>query len=87
VEDYIAICEHPNNFEVTIWKESGRTSSEPLCFFNAGYSSGWCSVASGVELDAEEIPCEAKGDAACRFIMFPASRRYGYMEKIAEYQK
>ena len=39
------------------------------------------------ELDAEEILCEAKGDAACRFIMFPASRRYEYMEKLDEYRK
>lgn len=86
-DDYFLFYEHPNNFEATLWKEDGRTSSEALCFFNAGYSSGWCSVASGVELDAEEILCEAKGDSACRFIMFPASRRYEYMEKIDEYRK
>ena len=86
-DNYFLFYEHPNNFEATLWKESGRTSTEAICFFNAGYSSGWCSVASGVELDAEEILCEAKGDAACRFIMFPASRRYEYMEKLDEYRK
>ena len=86
-ENYFLFYEHPNNFEATLWKGAGRTSSDPLCFFNAGYSSGWCSVAAGIELDAEEILCEAKGDGACRFIMFPANRRYEYMEKIAEYQK
>ncbi len=85
-ENFFLFYEHPNNFEATFWKKDGRTASEPICFFNAGYSSGWCSVASGVDLDAEEILCEAKGDVSCRFIMFPSSRRMEYLEKIDEYK-
>ncbi len=86
-DNYFLIYEHPNNFEAVLWKRDGRTSSDPICFFNAGYSSGWCSVASGVELDVEEILCEARGDPACRFVMFPSSRRMEYMERIEEFKK
>ncbi len=85
-ENYFLFYEHPNNFEAQLWKDEGRTSQEPVCFFNAGYSSGWCSVASGLDLDAEEILCEAKGDPVCRFIMFPSSRRMEYMERVDEYR-
>ncbi len=86
-ENYFLFYEHPNNFEAMLWKEHGRTSDEPICYFNAGYSSGWCSVAMGIELDAEEVLCEAKGDKVCRFIMFPSARRMEYMEKLDEYRK
>ncbi|MHA1247148.1 MAG: XylR N-terminal domain-containing protein [Candidatus Thorarchaeota archaeon] len=85
-ENYFLFYEHPNNFEAELWKKEGRTATEPLCYFNVGYSSGWCSVASGLELEAEEILCEAKGDQACRFIMFPASRRMEYMERLDEFR-
>jgi len=84
-ENYFLLYEYPNNFEAELWKKEGRTATEPLCYFNAGYSSGWCSVAAGLELEAEEILCEAKGDKACRFIMFPASRRMEYMERLDEF--
>ncbi|MHA1781416.1 MAG: V4R domain-containing protein [Candidatus Thorarchaeota archaeon] len=84
-DNYFLFYEHPNNFEAAHWLKEGRKATEPICFFNAGYSSGWCSVASGVELEAEEILCEAKGDKACRFIMFPRSKRMEYMERIDEF--
>ncbi|MHA1653066.1 MAG: V4R domain-containing protein [Candidatus Thorarchaeota archaeon] len=85
-ENYFLLHEHPNNFEAELWKKGGRTTTEPLCYFNAGYSSGWCSVASGLELEAEEVLCEARGDRACRFVMFPASRQMEYMERLDEFR-
>jgi son of sevenless-like protein len=45
---------------------------------NAGYSSGWCQVAFGIELVAKEISCRAKGDEKCIFVM-------GHPSRINEY--
>ncbi len=85
-ENFFLFYEHPNNFEASFWKKEGFSAQEPVCYFNAGYSSGWCSVATGIDLDAEEVLCEAKGDAACRFIMFPSSRRMEYLERADEFR-
>ncbi|MEM2142206.1 MAG: V4R domain-containing protein [Candidatus Thorarchaeota archaeon] len=86
-ENYFLFYEHPDNFEAQLWKAAGRTSHDPVCHFNAGYSSGWCSVATGLELDAEEVMCEAAGHKVCRFIMYPSSKRLLYQEKLDEYRK
>ena len=85
-DDYFLIYEHPNNFEAEEWKSAGREASENICFFNGGYAAGWCSEVTGVDLDSEEITCEAAGDSACRFIMFPSNRRMEYMERIEEFK-
>jgi predicted hydrocarbon binding protein len=49
---------------------------------NAGYSSGWCSESFGLELDARELTCRAKGDKECLFIMTPNDK---LEEKVKEY--
>ena len=85
-DDYLLVYEHPNNFEAQYWKSEGRSAEKNVCFFNGGYAAGWCSVATGVELDSEEIECEAAGAPACRFIMFPASRHMEYMERLDEFR-
>ncbi len=41
---------------------------------NAGYSSGWCSESFGIELNAREITCRAKGDKECLFVMAPIEK-------------
>ncbi len=86
-DKYFLYYEHPNNFEAMHWLKAGRKSPDPVCYFNAGYSSGWCSVATGLELDAEEVLCEAAGHKVCRFIMFPTKKRMEYMERVNEYRK
>ncbi|MFW9848378.1 MAG: V4R domain-containing protein [Candidatus Thorarchaeota archaeon] len=83
--DYLLVYEHPNNFEAQFWKSEGRDASENVCYFNAGYAAGWCSEATGLDLDSEEIACEAAGAESCRFIMFPADRRMEYMDRIDEF--
>lgn len=85
-DDYFLFYEHPNNFEAEEWKANGRKASESICYFNAGYAAGWCSEATGLDLDSEEIACEAAGASACRFIMFPANRRMEYMERVDEFK-
>lgn len=84
--DYFLIYDHPNNFEAELWKKHGRKAANSICYFNGGYSSGWCSVVAGVDLEAEEIMCEAAGDSVCRFIMFPRTRRDEYMARIDEFK-
>ncbi len=86
-ENFFLFYEHPNNFEATYWKEEIGKSDEPVCYFNAGYSAGWCSVASGVPLDATEVLCEAKGDKSCRFIMYPTSKEAEYLENLEKYKE
>ncbi len=86
-ENFLLFHEHPNNFESAYWKKEFGQSNEPICYFNAGYSAGWCSIASGVSLDATEVLCEAKGDKVCRFITYPSSREHEYLENISKYQE
>jgi len=46
-------------------------SSEPVCHFMRGVVAGAASVILGVEADALEIGCTAKGEADCRFEVRP----------------
>ncbi|MFW9920652.1 MAG: XylR N-terminal domain-containing protein [Candidatus Thorarchaeota archaeon] len=85
-ENYILVYEHPNNFEAAFWKADGRSAIESICYFNGGYAAGWCSVATGLDLDSEEISCEAASAPACRFIMFPSHRRMEYMDRLDEFR-
>lgn len=73
-EDYYLVYDHPFSFEAHSYLEEGIVAGRPVCFMNAGYSSGWCEVAFGVELVAKEISCRARGDAKCIFVMAHASR-------------
>jgi len=68
-EDYFLLYDHPYSFEADSYINEKIVTSRPVCQMNAGYSSGWCQVAFGVELVAKEICCRAKGDDKCRFVM------------------
>ena len=61
--------DHPYSFEADSWIAAGKKTKSPVCFMNAGYSSGWCEESFGVPLTSREIYCRAKGDPYCRFIM------------------
>ncbi len=77
-EDYFLIYDHPFSFEAHSYMKEGIDAPRPVCFMNAGYSSGWCQVAFGVELVAKEISCRARGDERCIFVM-------GHPSRINEY--
>lgn len=68
-EDYFLAYDHPYSFEADAYLRNEVASHSPVCFMNAGYSAGWCQVAFGVELKAEELTCRARGDERCVFVM------------------
>ena len=63
---------HPNTFESEVLAARGETRESCACLFSAGYSSGWCTEAFGLELHGRELRCLAKGDSNCEFIMSPS---------------
>lgn len=75
-ENYVLTYHHPNSFEAEAMLSAGRKADRPICYINAGYSSGWCSESFGVPLDAREITCEAAGDEHCTFLMTHRSKLY-----------
>lgn len=80
-ENYLLVYDHPYSFESESFiKVHGTSAESPVCVMNAGYSSGWCSESFGVNVEAREIMCKAKGDPACRFVM-------GVKSKLDDYQK
>ncbi len=81
-DDYLLIYDHPNTFESASYQSEGARSQKPICLFSAGYSAGWCSYSFGIELEAREIRCIARGDAHCRFVMAPARR---LEQRVREY--
>ena len=68
-EDYYLAYDHPYSFEAASYIENGIISEHAVCHMNAGYSTGWCEVSFGLELQAEEITCRARGDQQCLFVM------------------
>ena len=54
-----------------------------VCNLNAGYSAGWCEESYGINLDAEEIACIAKGDKNCQFVMAPPDKLRDYVKKYS----
>ncbi len=63
---------HPNTFESEVLAKRGETKEACACLFSAGYSSGWCTEAFGLELHGRELRCVAKGDEHCEFVMSPS---------------
>jgi PAS domain S-box-containing protein len=68
-ESFYLIYDHPFSFESDSWLKTKLQSDCPVCFMNAGYSSGWCEQSFGIDLIAIEVMCRASGDDCCRFIM------------------
>jgi len=80
-KNYFLTYDHPYSFEADAFiSAKGAVSKRPVCVMNAGYSAGWCSESFGVELEAREIMCRARGDKACRFVM-------GIKGKLDEYER
>ncbi len=68
-ENYLLVYDHLNSFEVEASVKKNEHTHSPRCFFNAGYSAGWCEESFGIPLQAREITCRAMGDPSCRFVM------------------
>ncbi len=83
-DDFVLHYTHPFSFEANAWRESGETAQMPVCVMNAGYSAGWCEESFGVQLEAQEVQCLARGDDACRFIMAPPSRLRDRIDEFVE---
>jgi PAS domain S-box-containing protein len=83
-ENYFLLYDHPYSFESDSWLNAKKSTTNPVCVMNTGYSSGWCESAFGVPLVATEILCRAKGDSACRFIMAPPERIGDHIARYRE---
>ncbi len=68
-ENYLLVFENLNSFEVEASVKKNEHTHSPRCYFNAGYSAGWCEESFGIPLQVREITCQAMGDSSCRFIM------------------
>lgn len=78
-QNFLLKFHHHNSFEAQSWKRAKRTSKEPVCIMNCGYSAGWCEESFGIHLTTVEITCEAKGDEHCTFIMAPTNLIGNYL--------
>lgn len=83
-EDFILTYHHPNSFEARVFIEDNKKANHPVCFINAGYSSGWCAESFGIPLDAREVTCEAMGDEHCTFIMTHRSKMLKRVDEFRE---
>ncbi|MFH1784548.1 MAG: 4-vinyl reductase [bacterium] len=84
-ENYFLVYDHPYSFECESYIDvNGANSKKAVCVMNAGYSAGWCSESFGIDVDAREIMCQAKGDKACRFVMGVKSKLDKYEEWALE---
>lgn len=80
-EDYILVYYHHYSFEAESYLAHDEKTRHPVCFMSAGYSAGWCSVAFGLDLKAEELSCRAMGGERCLFVMAPPRK---LVQRIAE---
>ena len=83
-EEFFIHYHHPNTFESEVLATRGEKRSKCTCLFSAGYSSGWCTNAFGVELHGRELRCVSKGDAECDFIMAPSDRLDGHEKRVRD---
>ena len=81
-DSYFLHYHHPNTFESEVFRKRGEKSDACVCHFSAGYSSGWCSAAFGVEVHGREVHCVARGDRACEFIMAPSDRLDAHQRRL-----
>lgn len=83
-ENYFLTYSHPYSFEAEAHLTHGLRSKFPVCSMNSGYSSGWCEVSYGVELEAQEITCRAMGQADCIFVMAPPKTIGGFVREYKD---
>ena len=57
-----------NSFEAIVHSAAFGIESEPACWMQIGYASGYCSELMGRSVLCREVECVAKGDSRCRMI-------------------
>lgn len=82
-EDYFMAYDHPYSFEAAAYMDKGIVSEHPVCHMSAGYSTGWCQVSFGIDLEAEELSCRARGDEQCIFVMAHPSKFEALRDQFA----
>lgn len=85
--DFILRFRHNSNFEAEAWIRNNGGNDQNVCIMNAGYSSGWCSAAFGIDLTSVEVSCTATGDKHCEFIMAPPDRIQSYIDAYVHKHK
>lgn len=85
--DFLLKYRHRENFEAEAWIKNNGGNDQNVCIMNAGYSSGWCTAAFGIDLTAVEVSCTATGDTYCEFIMAPPDRIQSYIDDFISEHK
>ncbi len=80
-DECLLVYIHGSSFEADAYLSNSMESEEPVCHMNAGYSAGWVSAALGVELDAREVTCRARGDKNCGFVMGHPDKLQSYVQR------
>ncbi|MGD9600939.1 MAG: sigma 54-interacting transcriptional regulator [Gammaproteobacteria bacterium] len=57
-----------NSFEAAIHTAAFGIETEPACWMQVGYASGYCSELLGHAVLCREVECVARGDSRCRII-------------------
>lgn len=86
-KDFVLKFRHKSNFEAEAWLRNNGGNDQNVCIMNAGYSSGWCSAAFGIDLTSVEVSCTATGDKYCEFIMAPPDRIQYYIDAFVDEHK
>ncbi len=81
-EGYILTYNHPGSFEAEALIHAGVKVDHPVCFINAGYSSGWCSESFSLPLESREVTCQAQGDEHCTFVMTHRNKMLERLDKF-----
>ena len=64
-----------------------KKAGHPICFINAGYSSGWSGESFGLPLEAREVTCQAQGDEHCTFVLTHRNKMLDRLDKFRELLK
>jgi len=86
-EDCILTYNHPGSFEAEFFVSEKKRTDHPVCFINAGYSSGWAAESFGLPLEAREVTCQAEGDEYCTFVLTHRNKMLDRLEKFRELLK
>ena len=78
---------HPGSFEAEFYISEKKKADHPICFINAGYSSGWSAESFGIPLESREVTCQAQGDEHCTFVMTHRSKMLERLDKFKELLK
>lgn len=85
-DNFHSIFVWENSFEADVFKSEFGTSSEPVCWTQIGYATGYTSQFLGRPVIFKEISCAGCGDASCRVEGKPAEAWEDSEEILGYYQ-